>query len=262
MPALPVPNSPLAFLPPRPSPLFLSALSLSPLHQLCTVFYYTDFVSSHPSDSVIGAGLLAPTTLYHKSLLSPTLLFIRFPLSPLLPLPFPSSSLSPSPLFSLFPFLPLPFLPLPFPPSPLSPLSTFPPLPFLLLPLHPPFLQLRTCFSYTDFWPTDRFCPPTTLSLSKPVGAADMAGVHKRLGEAAGCAVAMFEVRFERVRGSHAVASISCHLSVTTLTSLSRWPLMLLSLLDCITTTATLSGGNLTSRPTTPSPWLSVSRPL
>ncbi|CAI5527067.1 unnamed protein product [Closterium sp. Naga37s-1] len=150
--------------------------------------------------------------------------------------------------------------------------------------------KLRTCFSYTGFWPTDSRPYGSGALFTGNLRAADVADARERLetklAEGAGCPVAVFFLKDERqekeVRGAskgivavvvvvtcraaecplavsflkdeqrekqvcivQPVSSIDRRLALTTLTGLSRWPLMLLSLLGCLATTATVSGVNL-----------------
>ncbi|CAI5459835.1 unnamed protein product [Closterium sp. Yama58-4] len=113
--------------------------------------------------------------------------------------------------------------------------------------------KLRTCFSYTDFWPTDSRPYGSGALFTGNLRAADVADARERLetklGDAAGCPVAVFFLKDERREKEvcivQPVSSINRRLALTTLTGLSRWPLMLLSLLGCLATTATVSGVNL-----------------
>ncbi|CAI5521168.1 unnamed protein product [Closterium sp. Naga37s-1] len=113
--------------------------------------------------------------------------------------------------------------------------------------------KLRTCFSYTDFWPTDSRPYGSGALFTGNLRAADVADARERLetklAEGAGCPVAVFFLKDERREKEvcivQPVSSIDRRLTLTTLTGLSRWPLMLLSLLGCLATTATVSGVNL-----------------
>ncbi|CAI5462594.1 unnamed protein product, partial [Closterium sp. Yama58-4] len=113
--------------------------------------------------------------------------------------------------------------------------------------------KLRTCFSYTDFWPTDSRPYGSGVLFTGNLRAADVADARERLetklAEGAGCPVAVFFLKDERREKEvcivQPVSSINRRLALTTLTGLSRWPLMLLSLLGCLATTATVSGVNL-----------------
>ncbi|CAI6009605.1 unnamed protein product [Closterium sp. NIES-65] len=113
--------------------------------------------------------------------------------------------------------------------------------------------KLRTCFSYTDFWPTDSRPYGSGALFTGNLRAAGVADARERLetklAEGAGCPVAVFFLKDERREKKvcivQPVSSIDRRLALTTLTGLSRWPLMLLSLLGCLATTATVSGVNL-----------------
>ncbi|CAI5492539.1 unnamed protein product, partial [Closterium sp. Naga37s-1] len=113
--------------------------------------------------------------------------------------------------------------------------------------------KLRTCFSYTDFWPTDSRPYGSGALFTGNLRAADVADARERLeaklAKGAGCPVAVFFLKDERREKEvcivQPVSSIHHRLTITTLTGLSRWPLMLLSLLGCLATTATVSGVNL-----------------
>ncbi|CAI7843738.1 unnamed protein product, partial [Closterium sp. NIES-53] len=87
--------------------------------------------------------------------------------------------------------------------------ATCVPFPSSFLPLSPPHPpippsppQLRTCFSYTDFWPTDSRPYGSGALFTGNLRAADVADARERLeaklAEGAGCPVAVFFLKDER----------------------------------------------------------------